>query len=128
KRGLFNSRLSRRTYKRGHFRSTSILCTRPFTFKEVALIGASQFRIIHPEFVAHKNWENLFRDNRKVGVRRNLFPDTEPADPQRHHLRREIQDSIGRSPWLEAARMDIRDEISIRVGMGFAGSISHVSG
>src|SRR5271166_1825576 len=63
-----------------------------------------------------------------VGRRGLLLPNTKTTSPQCHHLRGEVQDSHSGGLWVEAARVDVGDEIAVGVGVRWARLVSHVSG
>jgi len=63
-----------------------------------------------------------------VWGRGNFLTDGDSAALAFHHLRREVQDSFCRALRLEAARMDVGNEISVRIGVRPVRPVRHVSG
>src|SRR5690349_10821716 len=57
-----------------------------------------------------------------------LFPDFYPARLQGHHLRRQIQNPSRCFLALNSAGVDVRDQISVGVGLSRARTIGHVGG
>ena len=59
---------------------------------------------------------------------RQFFPDFNAAGLERHHLRREVQNSCSRLFTLNPARVDVGDQITFAVGLSRTRTKRHVCG